>query len=295
MEIAIFVMLGAIIGAMLGSFACCQVRRMRRKEKGLKPLGKWSVCEKCGKRLGKKENIPIVSWLVQRGKCKKCGAKIGVTEILSEVGLAAVFGVLGYVFYRDIWHGTMFGNRVFAGEFSTNEWFIIASWILFVILMVVMWMITIYDAKWGKMPTKLLVFAVLLAAVIRLIAIASGGMSDLTSALLNLLAAVAILPGLYLLLYLISRGKLVGDGDWILALAVALLLGDWWLAFFEVFLSNAIASVVAMLMIIRDRKKSKKESFGKEFTIKIPFGPYLVIAYVIIAAFSPIILGMLAR
>ena len=331
MGIAIFVAVGAIIGAMMGSFACCQVRRMRRKEKGEKPLGKWSVCEKCGKRLKKRENIPVISWLVQRGKCTKCGARIGVSEILSEVGLAAIFGVLGYVFYRDFWQGSALNKIILGGEgsVSLNEWLGVAIWILIAVAVVLMWMITIYDAKWGEMPTKLLVATIIVAVIVRLLMIASSGVIEvvvhdgfgaigasglgetLRADLLNLAGALAVLPGLYLVLYICSRGKLVGDGDWLLALAIALLLGNWWLAFFELFFSNALASIAGIGAILKDRKKAcgvedkkkeqtreekidrKAERFSREMSIKIPFGPYLVVAFVVVMALAPILMRVM--
>lgn len=349
-------MIFAVIGAMMGSFACCQVRRIWRKERGLKGLGKWSVCEKCGKRLKVRENIPVISWLVQRGKCTKCGARIGVSEFLSEIGLMGIFGALGYVFWRDFWvssatraailgGGAVLSGGVLSGESAVlsggnavlghsgglggalgAEWASIAVWILLLVAVVLMWMITIYDAKWGKMPTKLLVSSVICAILIRFLAIlsnlggfaglsagvaGSGGLwnylqgsglwAGLRSDLWSLAGAMVILPGLYLVLYLVSRGKLVGDGDWLLALAIALIFGNWWLAFFVLFLSNTMASVVGVATIIRDRKKAangKKgveeiKTFGKEMTLKIPFGPYLVLATVAVMIFAPLIQSLL--
>ena len=288
----IFVVIGVIIGAMMGSFACCQVRRMRRKEEGSPKLGKWSVCEKCGKRLKKRENIPVVSWLVQKGKCTKCGARIGMSEILSEVGLAAIFGILGYIFCQDFWQTTL-SKVLFGGDAMTIVvWLKLAAWGLMAVAVVLMWMVTIYDAKWGEMPAKLLWAVVGLALAIRILMIFISGVEWF-----SLLGAVAILPGLYLVLYLISPGKLVGDGDWVLALAVALILGDWRLAFFALFLSNAMASVVAVAIVVRDKRKAKKgksgPTLGKEMTLRIPFGPYLVLALIVVLLFAPQLQGLI--
>ena len=69
---SVFFMLGAI----LGSFACCQAYRMRYKEEE-KKIGKRSECLFCGHKLAWFELIPIVSWLLQRGRCRKCKKKIG--------------------------------------------------------------------------------------------------------------------------------------------------------------------------------------------------------------------------
>ena len=76
-----------ILGAVFGSFACCQAWRWHYKVHSKKDLGQWSVCLHCHKRIKWYDNIPIISWLVLRGKCRNCGKKIGVGDFLSEVSL----------------------------------------------------------------------------------------------------------------------------------------------------------------------------------------------------------------
>ena len=276
------ILLGLVLGATLGSFACCQVRRMRRKEKGEKKLGKWSVCEHCGHELAWYENIPIISWFALRGKCKKCKQKIGAMELTSEIGLAIIFVVLALVFARMTdWLAAVTLEALIASAFFT-------------VIMTLMWMIASYDMKWGKMPTVLLIATVMLALGMRIWALITSGPA-LQADLLNLVGALLVLPALYFALYFFSKEKLVGGGDWILALAIALILGDWWLAFFVLFISNALASIVAVFLIIKDRKVHKKAKMSKEMTMKIPFGPYLVLALVIVIALEPWISRMLVK
>ena len=276
------ILLGLVLGATLGSFACCQVRRMRRKEKGEKKLGKWSVCEHCGHKLAWYENIPIISWFALRGKCKKCKQKIGAMELTSEIGLAIIFVVLALVFARMTdWLVAVTPEALIASAFFT-------------VIMTLMWMIASYDMKWGKMPTVLLIATVILALGMRIWALITSGPA-LQADLLNLVGALLVLPVLYFALYFFSKEKLVGGGDWILALAIALILGDWWLAFFVLFISNALASIVAVFLIIKDRKVHKKAKMSKEMTMKIPFGPYLVLALVLVIALEPWISRMLVK
>ncbi|MBQ9574050.1 MAG: prepilin peptidase [Synergistaceae bacterium] len=72
-----------ILGACFGSFLNVVAHR------SIQGKSWWgserSVCESCGHVLGVIELIPIVSWLIQRGKCRKCGAKISVRYILVEI------------------------------------------------------------------------------------------------------------------------------------------------------------------------------------------------------------------
>ena len=203
-------------------------------------------------------------------------------ELVSETGLAVIFAVLVLIFARE----TEGLTRV--------SWMSIVMFLILAVEMTLMWMIAAYDMKWGKMPTKLLVATVVIALGARIWALTMSG-SALQSDLLNLVGACLVLPALYFGLYFFSKEKLVGSGDWILALAIALILGDWWLAFFELFIANVLASAVAVVLIVLDRKKHKKAKFSKEMTMKIPFGPYLVLALIIVLVLQPWLSGLMVR
>lgn len=259
-----------LIGAILGSFACCQVWRLRYKELGEKSLGKWSVCLNCGKRLKAAENIPIFSWLVQKGKCKSCGAKIGKAEILSELGLAVIFAGLGWILYPEV-------VNIMIHLTPANMIVYPILLAVFLAAIVIFWTLLIYDAKWQKLPTRLLVAANICAVVIVGLSIANMALNntlkfDLVTYLINLAESVAILAGTYLVLYLISRERLVGSGDWLLALPVAIILNNPMLALVVLFLSNFLASIYGIFKQIKIGKKH----------LKIPFGPFLVIAFFIV-------------
>ena len=77
-----------MLGACLGSFLNVAAHRT------LQGRSWWgnerSVCESCGHVLSAFELIPIISWLLLRGKCRKCGAKISVRYILVEVVCCAL-------------------------------------------------------------------------------------------------------------------------------------------------------------------------------------------------------------
>ena len=77
-----------IIGACMGSFLNVVAHR------SVQGRSWWgnerSVCESCGHVLGVFELIPILSWLIQGGKCRHCGAKISVRYVLAEVVCAVL-------------------------------------------------------------------------------------------------------------------------------------------------------------------------------------------------------------
>ena len=115
-----------ILGACIGSYLCCQVRRLHLKNshqptpkpskepshktakssaKTTKPTAKGtnkaklpprSICLDCKYQLAWYDNIPIISWLALRGKCRKCHHKIGLAEFLSELGVGLALLAFGF-------------------------------------------------------------------------------------------------------------------------------------------------------------------------------------------------------
>jgi leader peptidase (prepilin peptidase)/N-methyltransferase len=57
-----------------------------------------SHCLHCKTRLGVTELIPVVSWLLQRGRCRHCGSAIGLRTPLVEAGLASLFAFAAWRF-----------------------------------------------------------------------------------------------------------------------------------------------------------------------------------------------------
>ena len=81
--------LAAVLGLVMGSALNCLAMRIVAGER-------WSgnsrsACPKCGHTLSALELIPLVSWLIQGGKCRHCKAPISIRYPLTEAILAAVF------------------------------------------------------------------------------------------------------------------------------------------------------------------------------------------------------------
>ena len=93
--LAFCVIVAACLGAILGSFLNCAAFRIVRNEHFV--TGR-SRCPGCGHELGPLELIPVLSWLIQRGKCKWCGRKISVRYPLTELifALATVLCLLRF-------------------------------------------------------------------------------------------------------------------------------------------------------------------------------------------------------
>lgn len=59
-----------------------------------------STCDGCGKALTVVELVPVLSWMMQRGKCRSCGAHIGGLQLACELGGAAI-GVASLLLARE--------------------------------------------------------------------------------------------------------------------------------------------------------------------------------------------------
>lgn len=87
-----------VLGAALGSFFNVLIDRIPRGESVVNPP---SHCTACGKRLPGWQNIPILSYITQKGKCKFCGARIHWHHLLVEIVTPLLFLALFIVYGVD--------------------------------------------------------------------------------------------------------------------------------------------------------------------------------------------------
>lgn len=263
-----------LFGAIFGSFAGAQVWRIRARQliedeaageevdlmelKRLRPLvgqikSDRSRCLSCGHTLAWYDLIPVMSWLSTAGRCRYCKKAIGWFEIIMELGLAFFF-VASYIVFRPSLAAPL-------------EMVQFVSWL---IAGTVMAILLAYDAKWFLLPEKL---NILLAVVSTIFAVASFALAGFSMiGVMSLAGAVAIMSGLYLVIFIISRGEWIGFGDVVLGVGLGLLLMRWEQAYLALFLANIIALLVIAPGYARGKLGRKSH---------IPFGPFLIIATVI--------------
>ncbi len=85
---AILIVLSALLGLAIGSFLNVVIYRVPRGESVATPP---SHCPSCGRPIRARHNIPVVSWLVLRGRCADCKTKISIRYPLVELGTAVAF------------------------------------------------------------------------------------------------------------------------------------------------------------------------------------------------------------
>jgi leader peptidase (prepilin peptidase)/N-methyltransferase len=90
-ESAVLAGVAFAFGLVVGSFLNVVIHRVPRGESVVSPR---SRCPDCGHAIGALENVPIVSWIVLRGRCRGCGARISLryptVEALTGVAFAAI-------------------------------------------------------------------------------------------------------------------------------------------------------------------------------------------------------------
>lgn len=272
----------AIFGAGMGSFASCMVWRMRYREKG-KKLSSRSQCLNCKKQLKWWENIPLVSWMIQNGKCRNCKKPIGGMEIILETIGLGIFGLISWKFFGG-WGGVECGTGYDCGYLMNG--LVLGRWRDFVVLdiaslmvllgfLVVFLMLAAYDWRWGKLPNLWLGILISLALVY-------AGVTYWRDTLIfnvqnirgiwDLGMAVGLLGGVYGLLYWLSIGKWVGDGDWLLGIGMGLVLGSGWKALMALFFANLLASIVGI--------------FRRKKHLRIHLAPFLMAGLVIVLLFE---------
>jgi prepilin signal peptidase PulO-like enzyme (type II secretory pathway) len=270
----------AIFGAALGSFAGAQVWRLRARQlvedkkagekvdkkeyARLLPLTKQpalrdrSIDLDTGKPLAWYDMIPIVSWLMLRGKSRYSGKPIGSFELLMEIGMALFF-VMSFIWWPH----------------PLTDWVQVTKFGIWLVAGVVLAVQFATDYKWSILWTLLSYVVIGLGVMSAVVTVV--GAVDVGAALWSAVGSTLILGGLYFVLYAVSRERWVGFGDVLLGIGLGLLLADWMLALVALFMANLIGTVVVMVGFA-----AKKLKRGQH----VPFGPFFITGAVVAQLFG---------
>ncbi|ROP26829.1 prepilin peptidase [Pseudokineococcus lusitanus] len=89
----VLVLACGLLGLLVGSFLNVVVHRVPAGESVVAPP---SACPRCGHRLRSRDNVPVLSWLVLRGRCRDCRAPISVRYPLVELGTAVLLALTAW-------------------------------------------------------------------------------------------------------------------------------------------------------------------------------------------------------
>ncbi|RJQ37039.1 prepilin peptidase [Candidatus Microgenomates bacterium] len=238
-----------ILGLCIGSFLNVLIDRLPRNETILKGR---SHCENCKKKLAWHDLIPLLSFVLLKGKCRYCKSPISLYYPVVELMTGVLFVLVAINFQFSIFNFQSNSNfQIFNSSLMALifQLFIISSLIV----------VFFTDLKYGIIPDKIIIPSILISLFYFFIIYNSLFISHLISGIGAFL--------FFLLLFLITRGKGMGFGDVKFSFLMGLFLGypKIGVAFYIAFLTGAFVS----LILISWRKKEIKAT--------IPFGPFLVI------------------
>jgi leader peptidase (prepilin peptidase)/N-methyltransferase len=237
----------ALFGLIFGSFLTVVIYRVPRKESIVAPR---SACPSCGAPVRPRDNIPVASYLLLRGRCRNCGTRISAFYPIVEALTAGLFLAAAAAFQRVPVAAVV---AVFLG---------------------VLLACALIDLRHRIIPNRLVYPSlVLFAAAIASLALAHGGVSVAGAGL-----ALLAYGGGLLVVSFISPGGM-GMGDVKLAALIGLVLGalGWryvLVAAMVAVFAGGLGAVVALVL-----GKSRKDT--------LPFGPYLGGGAMVAALLAP--------
>jgi leader peptidase (prepilin peptidase) / N-methyltransferase len=238
MQLLLVVMVAAV-GLVVGSFLNVVIARVPAGESIVRPR---SRCPGCGSQIRERDNIPVVSWVVLRGRCRDCHESISVRYPIVETSHALLWLVM-------LWQ---FG----------------LSWELpaFLYLASVGLALAVIDIDTKRLPNALTLPSYVVGAVLLLLPAALD--SQWGDYLRAGLGAAALFAFYFLLALIYPRG--MGLGDVKLAGVLGLYLGwlGWGVLVIGGFLGFLLGAVLGGVLMVVGRARRKT---------KIPFGPFMLL------------------
>lgn len=259
MSTGLLLVLLALFGLAIGSFLNVVIVRVPSGESLVRPPSKCPLCEH---EIAARDNIPVLSWVLLKGRCRNCGEPIPAGYPLVEAGNAALWVLSGVVFGAS------------------------AEVVPYALLFSVLLALSVIDLELYILPNKITYPSILVSLVaIPLMAVVAT--DDPAAAILGAVIGAVGFAGFLLVLLLawelILRKEGMGMGD----VKLAILLGLWigyinpLLCLFALIASSVIGLIVgAGILVVRRESRP------------FPFGPWLALGSILVIACSGPILRL---
>jgi leader peptidase (prepilin peptidase)/N-methyltransferase len=239
----------ALLGLAIGSFLNVVIWRVPRGESVVSPP---SACPQCGNAIRNRDNVPVLGWLLLRGRCRDCHNPISPRYPLVEAATAALFAAMAW----------RFGAQV---ALVAYLWLAAAGLALALI-----------DIDTKRLPDVLTKPSwVVVAVALALAALTDSDLHHLERAALGALA----LGGFYALLWFAYPGGM-GFGDVKLAPTLGALLAwvSWGALAVGAFAGFLLGGLFGIAVIVAGRGGRKS---------KVPFGPFMLLGALVGIMFGP--------
>ncbi len=216
-----------------------------------------SMCPDCGHTLAWYDLLPVISWLMLKGKCRYCHKAISWQYPLVELATAGLF-IWSYLVWGQSWNGYQ-----------------IASLLLWFITLTGLMALFIYDFKWMLLPNKI-VFPLYIPALAYAVVKILNDSNPARAAIATAIAAI-FLGGLFWALFQLSKGQWIGGGDVKLGFLLGLLAGTLLQSMLLLFIASTLGTLVALPLMIAHKAKA---------TTRLAFGPFLIAGAVFVVLYG---------
>jgi leader peptidase (prepilin peptidase)/N-methyltransferase len=248
-----FTLVLAVAGLLVGSFLNICIYRVPRRESIVWPA---SRCTECGRHLAWYENVPVLSWLLLRGRCRTCGVSISPMYPLVELTTAVLFA---------------------AGAVMYGPSLLLAVRLAFGCALIVLFAI---DLRHRVLPDVITLPGIAVGLAVS-VALPPGWLSSM----IGIVAAAGILFGIAEVYYRVRGQHGLGMGDVKMLAMIGAFLG-WQLAILTLVFASFAGSMVGVALIASGRGGLQAA---------LPFGTFLAVgAIVATAAGDPILVWYLA-
>lgn len=251
--VVIAVALSCVLGLVVGSFLNVVIYRVPN---GLSIVSPASACPRCGAPIKPYDNVPVLSWIVLRGKCRSCRTSISSRYPLVELGTAVFFGAAAWGILSG-WVSTATPTEPGVGTFLVL--------VAFLYLAAVSVALALIDLDTNRLPNVIVLPSYLFGAALLVVAsVLQGNFAPLLGAAIGL----AALWTTYFLLSLAYPGGM-GFGDVKLSGVLGLYLGflGWGPLAVGAFAAFLLGGLYAVGLLVT-RRATRKSG--------IPFGPWML-------------------